>query len=523
MKRNFFLLLLINTIFYFAISILLPLRFEQNDDVLMLLFASGKYTGTPEPNLVFINYLLGYFLKSLYLITNKLEWYTIFFYVIHIFSTSVIVWKVIKSDKQFLPKWLFVAVIYLIELTIIFNLNFTTTAAISAMAGCIVMLNDNKFVALIGVVFFIIGALLRFDAAMLVFLIFSPILLRYFHLGQNKLKIEKQIYVFSMAIVIVTALNYINTEINYSNKDWKNYYEFNVLRGKINDNPNANRIYEKLPKNIHQSDYKLLLEFFPNSSAINLETINQIKSIVSTPSLEEKLKNILPSLNNYKYPLMIIFLLFVSSFLSTTISNRYILFCLLLTFLAILFYIPLTATLKNRVFISAIIPFLYIVFICFNTKITNKYYYTGLIAMFVFVIITGNWAKRTLYSNYYWIKKLDTEQSSLLDKFSNNSSNKVIGFRDDLRIEFQNPFKISKKAKERYVFFFGWATMIPYNRNSIESFKDLIGKNSIFMKKENCKIFLPLITESIKNNYGISVIKKIELESENYVIVTLVK
>ena len=35
-------------------------RFEENDDVVMALIASGKYTGRVDPHLVFSNVLYGY-------------------------------------------------------------------------------------------------------------------------------------------------------------------------------------------------------------------------------------------------------------------------------------------------------------------------------------------------------------------------------------------------------------------------------------------------------------------------------
>ncbi|MGB0165887.1 MAG: hypothetical protein ACPF8V_03430, partial [Luteibaculum sp.] len=52
------------------------IRFEQNDDVMMLLLASGAYTGEPEYRLVFMNPMLGHLLNALYQGKESIEWYT---------------------------------------------------------------------------------------------------------------------------------------------------------------------------------------------------------------------------------------------------------------------------------------------------------------------------------------------------------------------------------------------------------------------------------------------------------------
>ena len=57
----------------------LSIRFETNDDVVMLMISSGAYSGTPDYHLVFINVIYGLLLKGLYFILPGLEWYTILF------------------------------------------------------------------------------------------------------------------------------------------------------------------------------------------------------------------------------------------------------------------------------------------------------------------------------------------------------------------------------------------------------------------------------------------------------------
>ena len=53
-------------IFFAAILLFLPIRFEENDDIVMLLLASGNYTGELESTLIFIHPIYGVFLNILY-------------------------------------------------------------------------------------------------------------------------------------------------------------------------------------------------------------------------------------------------------------------------------------------------------------------------------------------------------------------------------------------------------------------------------------------------------------------------
>ena len=110
-NNKFLFILILNIIFFILCSYILPIRFEENDDITMLLFASGKYTGTPESHLVFINYIYGLFVSFLYSLTGKIEWYTILFAIIHIISLSVIVWSVITKNIKKIYKILFVILI----------------------------------------------------------------------------------------------------------------------------------------------------------------------------------------------------------------------------------------------------------------------------------------------------------------------------------------------------------------------------------------------------------------------------
>jgi hypothetical protein len=112
LSHNFLFILTANIVFFTLFAYLLPIRYEENDDIVMLLFASGKYTGVPEAHLVFINYIYGFFVSFLYTITSKVEWYTLIFTIIHILSLTVIVWSIATKSFKSIFKILFILLFY---------------------------------------------------------------------------------------------------------------------------------------------------------------------------------------------------------------------------------------------------------------------------------------------------------------------------------------------------------------------------------------------------------------------------
>ena len=68
----------------------LPMGFEENDDIIMAMIANGSYSGVPDGHLFYINILYGNVLAWLYTLIPSIEWYTLAFAVLHILSMSVL-------------------------------------------------------------------------------------------------------------------------------------------------------------------------------------------------------------------------------------------------------------------------------------------------------------------------------------------------------------------------------------------------------------------------------------------------
>ena len=168
----FITLLLGNLIFFFLVADLLNMQYEENDDIIMCLIANGNFTGIPDCHFVFQNALYGVFISSLYKLTNSIEWYSVVFVIIHILSMSVIVYNIVMKCSY---KPVLIAVllsIYSIWCVIIQSFQFTTTAGILCVAGCIMLLSNSTHALFLGYFAIFIASLIRFEVVVLVGLLF---------------------------------------------------------------------------------------------------------------------------------------------------------------------------------------------------------------------------------------------------------------------------------------------------------------------------------------------------------------
>ena len=107
----------------------LPLGFEENDDVMMAMIANGSYSGAPDYHLVYINVLYGFVLAGLYSLTRAIEWYTLSFAVLHVISMTVLSYCLLTTPNR--ARWeriLWLIILYVLWARIIVALQFTTTA-----------------------------------------------------------------------------------------------------------------------------------------------------------------------------------------------------------------------------------------------------------------------------------------------------------------------------------------------------------------------------------------------------------
>ena len=530
---QFILIVFINIIFFSLSAYILPIRYSLNDDVAMSLFASGVSTGTPEPRLIFINFIYGFVLTIFYNLFPAIEWYAFFFGVIHIVSLSIIVYLFITLNKARLIKIVSIILLYVLELSIIQQFQFTTTAAIAAFAGILFLFKKKRNLNILGIILFIIGSLIRFQAAMLVMMLMLPFFI-YEIFPKWRKNYKKIIYV---SICICTAYIFqIIDGLAYKGDDWSYYTEYNLIRGQINDNPNSMKInFNELPEGITITDYYLLLMFFPDGKYINLPKLIEIKNLLNDVKLNEKFRNIWPSFYQYRRILILILALFISCFIQNNEKrSRIFIFLYLFFFFIVLSVISLDGILKRHVFISSLFPVLFFVYYIISvppvadiySKVQKVYRInTGIFAFIVIFLSLSflNDVYRELMWNRYYEKTYLSEQNDILRKINNRNIN-VIPFAADLNTEFLcSPFEISKFFKGIAIYGGGWGTNIPYNKGRFESFLTLLEDDVYFFISVQNQGYVSLIQNAIMDHYNYENEVMLAYKTDNYLLLKFVR
>lgn len=515
--NRFWLLLLLNSMFFVALAFLLPMRFEENDDIAMCMIASGAYSGSPDAHLVFINYLYGLFLVALYNITTSVEWYTISFCIINIISLSVIIHSVLRSYSNTLLKIAIAAIFYIIEIRLILLLQFTTTAAIASLAGFILFMEKKRSSQIAGIALLLIGSLIRFDAFGLVVLlsVIMFLLKEDFSLARYK----KKITLFAIVLVSLFGLKLLDRFIYSSNEKWAYFMDYNEIRGRINDNPNAWRMHDSFSlEGVEKNDFQLLLRFFSDGTVIDKDKIESVGNLVGTVPFGEKIKNVFSLWIYYNHLSLIVLLILLIIIAETKLKNRVLLLLYLVLFVVLLAIVSLQGTLKSRVFLSALLPCLYIVGL-FIKQLNKQGIYSSIAVLLIFLV--GHFSETIkVRFNRHNGRIAYEEQISLINNYGlTNKEISIISFPADIGVEYINPFKIHKESGN-LILNSGWLTHIPINNLSNNSYQCLLnGKNVLFVNANSYETYIPKIVKSIEDNYNQHVTTEIVAETNNFKIV----
>ena len=523
-RDKFLLLLFFNTLFFSFLAYILPLRFEENDDVIMCLISSGIYSGVPDAHLVYANYLYGWFLNLFYSVFPGIEWYTISFCIIHIISLTIISYFIVKrTDKSFWLKSIFLLFLYVIEIRIMLFFQFTTTAAICSFAGLLLLLFERKnLYKFLGIILFILGTLIRYKASGWAILLMLPIFA--YKIFSDRKELIKLLVPVSICFLTIIASQTIDTYIYGKNQEWADYKQYDKMRGLINDNPNAMKLMENLPEGVSKNDYHLLLAFFPDGKMIDLSKIKELDKLRRSVPLAEKIKNVYPSLRNYTLLLGLILMLFFVCLLAQKkkIDKAYIL-CYMIFFIVMLSFVSLDGTLKYRVFMPALLVALFFIYDNFPNN-SNKLLKTSLAGIIIVLSLLLTYRMyRIREDKIEFEKTLLTEQWRVIDEVKNQNVS-VVSLAADFSIERCNPFKISKSFSDFSYLCAGWLTTIPLNNDIFDSYISLVDNNIyLFATFENAEWYIPRIQQALIENYNCETEVFEKFRSTNYLLIQIRK
>ena len=504
------MLLIGNIIFFIFIAYVLNIRFEENDDIFMCLIANGNYSGTPDSHLVFQNALWGWFVSSLYQLTDDVEWYSVLFTIIHVLSISIVAYYMIeryRTNKLLLTFNLIC--LYSLWIVIIQSFQFTTTAGILCAAGCIMLTKEAKTPFFWGCFSILIASLVRIEAAALVGLLAAPFLLLTY-----KKNWQKYMRLIVVSVLVLTAI-VIDRQF-YRSSDWQEYYEYNKLRGDINDNPNINAIEEDEIEGIGitQVDYAMLCGFIPDPEVITLPVIRQIHTCIKNLPMKVKIANIIQLLK-YRIPLVLLCIITLCiAFEAEAKWDKYILVLCYMWLLLLLSGVCMEHNLKNRAFLCALFAMIVFMAIVPQQKRGPKWIY--IVICTCLIGLSGKY----LYQCY---KVSDTraekicswnEQRYLLDEVPADA---YVMSTSSLYIESISPYRI--KDFRTHIYPSGWVTLLPLNTETGYSHRCLVEQNVYILESKESGH--ESISDYLAVKYGMHTTAKEITQNEQYSIIQI--
>ncbi len=145
--------------------------FETNDDKYFAEILSGALTGAPDPHTIYMNFFLSWPLSLLYRITVRIPWYGIMLIMCHFAVYTSLLQSIgirMKTVKGYVISVGLMLCFCLINAYVTLNIQWTSTAALLAVAGyvCLLLREDSKK-GLMMFFFFELAAFLLRDQAML--------------------------------------------------------------------------------------------------------------------------------------------------------------------------------------------------------------------------------------------------------------------------------------------------------------------------------------------------------------------
>lgn len=281
--------------------------FATNDDYRMRSIASGAYTGSPSPYLVFMKYPIGWLLSFQYTLLPEIPWYGIFIILCYFVPCCILLYFLLTRSKD-LVQYLFSFTFYLaffyfiVQKHIVFT-QFTTASAFLAAGALLILfyfneVRDKKSI-IINCILFTVLCGLSICVRMKVFFLFLPIMgfILIWDVVNEKKERKKYIALIASAAAFCIILSGIDF-ISLNTKQYQNFVDFNTGRSqiydyyKVPDYNNNKNFYNSI--GVDQAVYRAILaRYLDVDPQINTETydaiINHQKAIVDAKPLSQRI------------------------------------------------------------------------------------------------------------------------------------------------------------------------------------------------------------------------------------------
>ena len=287
-----------------AFLIVLLLMFtpaEKTDDYSMKAILDGAYGYGTSSHLLYINFLLGSFLKILQNIAPVIPWYEVSNYAAIFISLTIVTYVVFSFEKIKRSVLILIPVLAFWGFEGYIKLTFSKTAGIAAASGLLVFMiglhggQFRKVHITVGTILTVIGCLFRYKVIFSVLPVMAGIALVeiIIWVRENKKDALKAILHYVIPVAALFAVIFLITQLGLflfkRDPAWAEYKEYNTVKTDLQDygwpkySANAES-YEEL--GVSNNDYKLWTrKDYSDPDVLTIDLMNSIADIKDRPGI----------------------------------------------------------------------------------------------------------------------------------------------------------------------------------------------------------------------------------------------
>lgn len=541
-----------------------------NDDISMLIISSSHFSSF-NSHIVYMNILIGYVMSSLYFFSDMIEWYTLFYIIIHTLSILFILESLTLLKISFFFKRGLLVSFILLEYSFITELQFTTLALNTGIASILLFSRINKDLKsyVLPFIFLLICFAIRNFLGVLCLGLMFYISKESFYTLLTNLKLKKYTPSFklrflffafiSMIIMLILDIYMYNTS-----EEFIDFRKTDTFRSMINDGVPINFTLNNKYK---EFDFNLIKTFFYDATIYNLNYLKGIYDSSFTPTLNNRLNNAISTIIHFKYVLILycffnfilffkvkkyrsiildILLLILTLFLVSLVYNvinkeRFLMGVLVMFIIKDIVYFHLNIRKNNvatdfllvLIILNIILNFLrysiqieiliniVVIIFCFNSllhsKIINYLVLFGFIFLTTFSIIISRVTKNQK-------EKKITDFSKVLNfVIDKKHYNKVITLPTHLYFENLNVHRVSEYKYLNNIILNGWMANLPQYRKDLPSFKNLVTDTVPIILNKNYRNSIKDLQKSILYHWKINTTQKLIYNDDYFEVIILEK
>jgi len=488
--------------------------FGTNDDMLVMLFLSGLYTGEPSEYIVFQNIIIGKVLKQLYIYDPSINWYTLFFDIVQTlsFGALFILMNKILDKKIFIFLFVFPMLYFIVEMYT--YLQFTKVAFLSSITGILYIIlflyNNKKRYMVLAFILLTLGFMIRFKALYGSVLLFLPVAGHIFF-KHRKYILNLKFLIFSFVIISTFFSLHIYNHNYYNNTpEWKNFKALiDIRRIVYYDRSITKECFLKYSKlyNISKNDVKTFYKWANDDAKVFTPALLHHIHSSCTTGFElqyekatniNSLKQFFYKLSTFDFSFIFIFIIYLLFILSKQAKLFFILYFFYFT--SILFFI-FTLIFDYRVVSSLVLEFYLLLLLFTHLEKVKKYYFSTKMLTYVTFSLFFLSIYTILYPKVMHKKipiSLKNELPILKDNYiivlkSNNFFNYL-----PLDTNFKNLFE------NKIFYYVGWTLSSPDNLKVLKNAKNfyelLLNKPNVILYMDEHR--LPVIKQYIYEHFG---------------------